>query len=63
MLLNYIKHKYPYVDVIVGLDARGFLFAFMIAAELEIACVPVRKHGKLPGNCALEEYDLEYGKV
>ncbi len=32
--------------MIVGLDARGFLFCLMISAELEIGCVPVRKRGK-----------------
>lgn len=45
----------------VGLDARGFLFCFMIAAELEISCVPVRKKGKLPGECLQFSYVLEYG--
>lgn len=49
------------INVIVGLDARGFLFSFMIAAELKIACVPVRKKGKLPGDCIKHEYVLEYG--
>lgn len=47
--------------MVVGLDARGFLFSFMIAAELEIACVPVRKQGKLPGECIKFEYVKEYG--
>lgn len=47
--------------MVVGLDARGFLFSFMIATELEIACVPVRKKGKLPGDCIKYEYVLEYG--
>jgi adenine phosphoribosyltransferase len=61
LLLNYIKKNHPDINVVVGLDARGFLFSFMIAAELEIACVPVRKKGKLPGDCHKFEYVLEYG--
>lgn len=47
--------------MIVGLDARGFLFSFMIASELTIGCVPVRKRGKLPGETHQIEYELEYG--
>jgi adenine phosphoribosyltransferase len=61
LLLNYIKKNHPSVDVIVGLESRGFLFCFAIAAELEVACVPVRKKGKLPGDLLKVEYVLEYG--
>lgn len=60
-MLNYIKKNHPEVDVVVGLDARGFLFCFLIASELSIGCVPVRKRGKLPGECTQVEYILEYG--
>lgn len=49
--------------MVVGLEARGFLFSLMIAAELGIACVPIRKKGKLPGECVKYEYKLEYGTV
>lgn len=45
----------------VGLDARGFLFSFMIASELGIGCLPIRKKGKLPGETHKVEYILEYG--
>lgn len=45
----------------MGLDARGFLFGFAIAAELGIPFVPIRKKGKLPGKCRSIEYTLEYG--
>lgn len=45
----------------MGLDARGFLFSFTIASELEIGCVPVRKKNKLPGETLKVEYALEYG--
>lgn len=49
------------IDVIVGLDARGFLFGFSMAAELGLPFVPIRKKGKLPGKCHSFEYALEYG--
>jgi adenine phosphoribosyltransferase len=49
------------VDVVVGLDARGFLLGPWIAAELGAAFVPVRKRGKLPGACVDVSYALEYG--
>ena len=51
------------VDVVVGLDARGFLLGPMIAARLGAAFVPVRKRGKLPGQCHVASYEKEYGVV
>lgn len=61
LLLDHIRRTCPDVDVIIGLDARGFLFGFMLAAELERGFVPIRKRGKLPGTCHSYEYKLEYG--
>lgn len=49
------------VDVVVGLDARGFLFGPIIALRLGAAFVPVRKRGKLPGECVTATYEKEYG--
>jgi len=49
------------VDVIVGLDARGFLLGPIIALRLGAAFVPVRKRGKLPGECVSASYEKEYG--
>jgi len=51
------------VDVIVGLDARGFLLGPIIALRLGAAFVPVRKAGKLPGDCSSVSYEKEYGMV
>lgn len=51
------------IDVIVGLDARGFLLGPIIALRLGAAFVPVRKRGKLPGECINVEYEKEYAKV
>lgn len=48
-------------DVVVGLDARGFLFGPSLALRLGAAFVPVRKRGKLPGPCETAEYEKEYG--
>ncbi len=51
------------VDVIVGLDARGFLLGPIVALRLGVAFVPVRKKGKLPGECIRAAYEKEYGVV
>ncbi|KAJ9152041.1 Adenine phosphoribosyltransferase [Pleurostoma richardsiae] len=48
-------------DVVVGLDARGFLFGPSLALRLGASFVPVRKRGKLPGPCVTAEYEKEYG--
>ncbi|KAK9446942.1 phosphoribosyltransferase-like protein [Limtongia smithiae] len=48
-------------EVIVGLDARGFLFGPTLALQLGAAFVPVRKSGKLPGAVAEAEFQKEYG--
>ena len=49
------------VDVLVGIEARGFILAAAVAYELGLGMVPVRKAGKLPGETFKESYALEYG--
>ncbi|KAG0220692.1 adenine phosphoribosyltransferase, partial [Actinomortierella wolfii] len=49
------------VDVVVGLDARGFLFGPLVAMRLGAAFAPVRKAGKLPGATLQAAYEKEYG--
>lgn len=51
------------VDVVVGVEARGFILAAPIALELHAGFVPVRKAGKLPGATKSVAYDLEYGQA
>ena len=49
------------VDVVVGIEARGFIFGAALAHELGLGFVPVRKAGKLPGAPRGLTYELEYG--
>jgi adenine phosphoribosyltransferase len=48
-------------EVIVGIEARGFVFGTGVALELGLPFVPVRKAGKLPAECVRASYALEYG--
>ncbi|XP_043505731.1 adenine phosphoribosyltransferase-like isoform X2 [Polistes fuscatus] len=50
------------VDLIVGLDSRGFLLGPMICTEIDKPFVPIRKKGKLPGKVARQNFNLEYGE-
>ncbi|HUI41354.1 MAG TPA: adenine phosphoribosyltransferase [Terriglobia bacterium] len=50
------------IDRVVGIEARGFIFAPMVAYRLNAGFVPVRKPRKLPADVASASYDLEYGK-
>ncbi len=51
------------VDVVVGIEARGFILGAAVAYHLGSGFVPVRKSGKLPGPSLREEYTLEYGSA
>jgi adenine phosphoribosyltransferase len=49
------------VDAVVGIDARGFIFASAAALRLRAGFIPVRKKGKLPHTTFEQDYELEYG--
>lgn len=50
------------VDTVIGIEARGFIFAPALAYHMKAGFVPVRKPRKLPAECAKISYDLEYGQ-
>jgi adenine phosphoribosyltransferase len=55
---HYISHN---VDLVLGMEARGFIFAPALAYRLNAGFVPVRKPGKLPAETVKYDYALEYG--
>lgn len=58
-IADYAKDKN--IDIVVGPEARGFLFGCPVAIEIGAGFVPVRKPGKLPRETVSKSYDLEYG--
>jgi adenine phosphoribosyltransferase len=67
VLIDAFVHRYmdPALrpDVVAGLDARGFILGSVIAYELGLGFVPIRKKGKLPFTTVEETYELEYGSA
>ena len=65
VLIDQFVHRYFDVrpDVIAGLDARGFIIGSVVAYELNVGFVPIRKKGKLPFSTVEETYELEYGSA
>jgi len=61
--IDLIADKYApgEVDIIAGIDARGFILASSVALKLDAGFVPIRKKGKLPFKTIEQSYDLEYG--
>lgn len=51
------------VTVVLAMEARGFIFGSLVAAELDVGFVPLRKPGKLPWHTHRESYQLEYGSA
>ncbi len=56
------RYENAYADLVIGVEARGFIFAPAIAYALGAGFVPVRKPKKLPAECSRVSYDLEYGQ-
>jgi adenine phosphoribosyltransferase len=59
-LKNRYENQKP--DIIVGLEARGFILGSALAYALGVGFVPIRKKGKLPGSTIAVSYQLEYGE-
>ena len=55
------EQKADSVDLVAGIDARGFIFGAAMAREMGVGFVPIRKKGKLPWETLEESYELEYG--
>jgi len=59
---RFVKHyQDEQIDLVVGIESRGFIIGAPLALRLEKGFIPVRKEGKLPGPTHGVEYDLEYG--
>jgi len=63
-VIDGLKDHYRHlkVDVVLGIEARGFIFAPALAYAMGAGFVPIRKHAKLPAAIVSVSYDLEYGK-
>ena len=65
MLVDSFRREYELrkdIDLIVGIESRGFIVGSLIANALNKGFVMIRKPGKLPGNVLSESYKLEYGE-
>lgn len=60
MVYRYMSQK---IDVVAGLDARGFIIGAALAYQLNVGFVPIRKKGKLPFETLAQSYALEYGEA
>ena len=58
-----LQLKDTQIDVVAGVESRGFLFGLMLAIKLGVPFVPVRKAGKLPYTIRQKAYKLEYGEA
>jgi len=65
MALDLLAHRFigQGIDIIVGIESRGFIFGGALAARLNASFVPVRKPGKLPAKVDRVAYALEYGEA
>lgn len=65
LLIDIFVYRYmrQRLDLVAGIDARGFILGSVLAYELNLGFVPVRKKGKLPYQTLAEEYTLEYGNA
>ena len=57
------RYKNDHIDLVAGIESRGFILAGAIAHELHKGFIPIRKEGKLPAKTENEHYELEYGRA
>ena len=57
------RYKNYQIDLVAGIESRGFILAGAIAYRLHKGFIPIRKEGKLPAKTEKESYDLEYGRA
>lgn len=55
------RYKDQHIDLIAGIEARGFILGSALAFAMNKGFIPIRKKGKLPGDTHSEDYELEYG--
>ena len=65
LLVDLLVYRYmgQKIDVVAGLDARGFIIGAALAYQLNVGFVPIRKKGKLPFDTVSQSYALEYGEA
>ena len=65
LLVDLLVYRYmgQKVDVVAGLDARGFIIGAALAYQLNVGFIPIRKKGKLPFDTVSQSYALEYGEA
>jgi len=65
VLVDLFVHRYMNtgLNLVAGIDARGFILGSIVAYELNLGFVPIRKKGKLPFTTIAQEYELEYGSA
>lgn len=61
VIADLVKFSKGKIDVVCGIESRGYLFGIAIAVALEVPFILIRKKGKLPPPFVAEKYDLEYG--
>lgn len=59
----YERYKNERIDLVAGIESRGFIFGGALAHKLHKGFVPIRKEGKLPHKTEKESYELEYGRA
>jgi adenine phosphoribosyltransferase len=62
-ITKHIVATFPDVDAVAGIESRGFFWGMLVAQELDIPFIPIRKAGKLPRATLSQSYELEYGSA